>query len=496
MKKLLQMLIVLCVFVVFPLSTVGMNNGNEKTGNAKGGIPDQLELLEEQVRSLTELVTNQQQLIESMQQQLVAQNEAIKANGEMISKLSTGMEQQKENLSNYMNENDDNIQSLFTNITSIENRVGTNEYAISGLNGNYNNLSSRLQLVIDLIEGPQAEVYTISGQSVFMDGTPIRETMFHLYQGEVKKSSGHTNYNGHFTIKNVNNGSYTLKIGNESNPFVQTEIEVNGENVSGLLLQSSAIVYSVEGKALFANDLPILSYGIFYTGDNGISGRNGSVNSDGSFNLTGLPAGKYTVQFGSKTHPLAEEEIEVFGNIKNLEVRSNLEAVTVSGQMVDSNDKPFTFSHSMKDLSKNLEYANLKSFQDQVGQFIYYLPKNSTYTFNIHHKGYQLSNQTLNVEGEDMEGVKFQLTHPTYSLSGKVVDANGDGIYNKAFHISFSGGSYSGPGWRTDVNGDFLLEGLAPGDYELIIGDSSNPEIRELLTITDKNLSNWVLKIK
>lgn len=495
MKKLLQLLIVLCIFVIFPLSTVGMNNGAEKLENSKGGIPDQVAQLEEQVRSLTELVTNQQELIESIQQQLVAQTEAIKVNGDKILELRTDTEQQKENLSNYINHNNDNIEDLITDINSIQNRVGTNEHAIRGLNENYNFLSARLQGIIHLLEGTPAEVYTMSGKAVFMDGSPIRETVYHLFQGLDKKSSGHTGHNGNFTIGNVSSGSYTLKIGNESNPFVQIQIEVNGENVNGLILQSSVTVYSVEGKALFANGLPILSYGIYYTGDNGISGRNGSVQSDGSFTLTGLPAGKYTVQFGSKTHPLAEEEIEVVSDIENLEVRSNLEAVTVSGQLVDSNDNPFTFSHSMKDLNKNLEYSNLKSFPSEVGQFVYYLPKNSTYTFNIHHNGYQLSNQTLNVVGEDMEDVKFKLTHPTYSLSGKVVDSNGKGIYGKDIHIRFHGGTY-GAGWRTDINGDFLLEGLAPGEYELIIGNHNNPEVVELLTITDENLSNWVLVIK
>lgn len=237
--------------------------------------------------------------------------------------------------------------------------------------------------------------------------------------------------------------------------------------------------------------MPIISYGIYYTGDNGISGSNGSVQPDGSFKLTGLPAGKYTVRFGSKTQPIAEEEIEVVENLENLEVRSNLEAVTVSGQMVDSNEKPFTFSHSMKDLSKNLEYSHTHSYSE-VGQFVYYLPKNNTYKFNIRHNGYQLSNQTLNVEGEDMEGVKFQLTHPTYSLRGKVVDSNGEGISGKDIHVGFHGGTY-GAGWRTDVNGDFLLDGLAPGEYKIIIGNPSNPDAVELLTITDQNLSNWVL---
>ena len=169
MKKILQVLIVLCVFVVFPLSTVGMNNGEGKPEKSKGGIPGQVAQLEEQVRSLTELVTNQQKLIESMHQQLVAQNEAIKVNGDKLTQLSTDIVQQQENLSTYMNQNDDNIENLLTNVTSIENRVGTNEHAISGLNRNLNSLSARLQLVIDLIEGPPAMVYTMSGKAVFMD---------------------------------------------------------------------------------------------------------------------------------------------------------------------------------------------------------------------------------------------------------------------------------------------------------------------------------------
>lgn len=255
--------------------------------------------------------------------------------------------------------------------------------------------------------------------------------------------------------------------------------------------------YNVSGKATFANGYPILSYGIFYTSNNGSSGRSGSVNSDGSFTLNNLQEGTYTLKFGSEVNPLLETVVEVNGNVTGLDLVSELEAVQVKGKMVDSNEKQFVFSHFMEDIDHKIRYSSLRSYQGNEGEFVYIVPKNRNYRLGFNHEEYTLESPlSIFVGDENVNDVTFKLDEPTYSISAQVLDLQGNPISGQDISIRYStehGGGTYGAGWRTSEDGEFFLDGLIAGKYTILVGDHRNPMISYEVEIVNSNITELII---
>ncbi|QOR66422.1 hypothetical protein IM538_22110 [Cytobacillus suaedae] len=486
-KQLSKLFILIALVFLIPLTVSAEKGGNN------GGVPTQLSNLEAQIQALTSKFEEQQALIHSLQGKVSEQNLVIQEQKVEIDRLYEQLQSQAQEFTNYQESN--NIR-----VDMVQEQAALTATEVNRLDGIIQTVLQQIEnikrVIADFLDPDQT--FTVSGQAIYSDGTPISLKEVHVFDSSANGwSNGHTDHNGEFSIDDLENGTYTIKIGEHQNPIAEKQIVVSGNNIHNLLLTATGEVYSIEGVASFANGLPMLSYGIYVTGENGFSLNYGSVEHDGSFQINGVPKGTYTLKFGSRYEPLAEVNVVVEGNVHDLSAVSTYEAVEVKGNMVDSEGKPFMFSHYIEDKDSGVQYARLTSLSDSDGTAVYYLPKNRMYELKIRYEEYTLENPSFSVGTEGIDSITFILTKPTFSVSGTVLDKEGIPVAFEDIVVRYengpnSGGTYGKSNWRTDSEGNFTLDGLVEGATFKIIADRINAS--QFVTIEGQDIEGLILQ--
>lgn len=458
MKNFLRYLLILTMVFAFPLSAIAKENGSDN----QSGLPDKVKQLEEKLNSVSELFNSQQELIHSLQEQIKEQKETIQSQSNEIIALKQKNEQ------------------VDSRLTQTENKTGF-------LEGIYNSLVNIVNEIKEKLDMDQQDVYSVSGRAILKNGTPITQTNIHIFNEQSGKFVGQTDRYGNFTFPGINNGTYTIKFGNVDNPILQDVVVVNGSNITDLIIESEEELYSISGKASFTNGLPILSSGIYYTSDRGLNGYHGYGLDQGLFNITGLPSGTYTIKFGNPDTPIVETVVLVDEEDAAAEVVSPLEAVRVTGNLLDSDGEQFLFSNYVRDPIRNVRFSN--EIVNQYGQFVYVLPKNNNYEFHLEHDADFVSNKAFETGEEDSVNT-FHYEQPTFDIQGKVLNANGEPFSWENIDLGYSRGIY-GAGWRTNEKGEFVIKGLPAGEYEMFVGDDFNsPLASKKIRIINEDLSD------
>ncbi|KQX51944.1 MSCRAMM family protein [Paenibacillus sp. Root444D2] len=173
-----------------------------------------------------------------------------------------------------------------------------------------------------------------------------------------------------------------------------------------------------------------------------------------------------------------------------LEANSNPPAIghSISGVMVDSNNKPFFSGVQLIDGSGK-RYS--RSSGDLTnGSFTFTNIPNGTYTINYYFPTYVIdSPNQVTVSGNDVTGVIIKLAVPTYTISGQVVDNSGLPIRNERVLLKdpHNVGGYWQP---TGNDGSFTLGGIVPGSYTILIGNLDSPLATANVTVTDYDIND------
>jgi uncharacterized coiled-coil protein SlyX len=177
--------------------------------------------------------------------------------------------------------------------------------------------------------------------------------------------------------------------------------------------------------------------------------------------------------------------------VEELEARSNPPASvghTISGTMVDSNNKPF-FS-GIELIGENGQHYPRTSGDINSGQFSFDHIPDGTYSVHYYYSQYSIASpRQVTVSGTDVTGLIIKLAVPTYTISGQALSNSGSPITEQT--ITLRDPHNLGGYWQpTGNDGSFTMGGIAPGSYTILIGNPDSPIASADITITDHDITD------
>jgi uncharacterized coiled-coil protein SlyX len=164
---------------------------------------------------------------------------------------------------------------------------------------------------------------------------------------------------------------------------------------------------------------------------------------------------------------------------------------SVSGTMVDSNGKPFFSGFALYGTNgSRFSISNVNN-----GTFAFNDIPDGTYNVRFYFGSYTIdSPKQITVAGADITGVTIKLTVPTYSISGQAIKSDGSLLGNHAVTLKDNSGNIGGYWPRTNSDGTFNLQGIAPGQYTLQVGEMLAPVATAFVTITDRDITGMTVQ--
>jgi peptidoglycan hydrolase CwlO-like protein len=205
-------------------------------------------------------------------------------------------------------------------------------------------------------------------------------------------------------------------------------------------------------------------------------------------NQLGRNVNNLTSQMSELSNSLYNEIYNLHSVLSALLNEQESSTYTISGNMVDVNGNPFASGIILIDQNGNrFHYDEIKP----DGSFSFNDISNGTYTIGYFYRNYNVSSPAnVVVSGSDITGITVVLETPTYSISGQALTEDGTPISNQIVRLQAPDniGSYFWP--RTSSDGSFSITGIAPGTYQLLIGDNSNnPIASKEVTVVDNDVT-------
>ncbi|HEX6085238.1 MAG TPA: carboxypeptidase regulatory-like domain-containing protein [Thermoanaerobaculia bacterium] len=213
---------------------------------------------------------------------------------------------------------------------------------------------------------------------------------------------------------------------------------------------------------------------------------------DGSFILGGLPAGSARVSF-RKEDALINETRALTAPARDVNVELPLGG-TIRGRVVEKgSSKPITAFQAGVSASRSgggmmmMAPPLLKSFNSEDGSFTLENVPSGGMNLIANATGYSSSRLNVDVqEGKTVSDIVLEL-EPGVRLTGRVTGPTGSGLADATVSVQPSPtGSFAMTGslrrTTTDANGDYVLDGLDPGDETIMV---SHPKYND----TSKNVT-------
>lgn len=265
----------------------------------------------------------------------------------------------------------------------------------------------------------------------------------------------------HFNALPVEDGYSFIAIAND---FRSTKVEniniTTGVNSSvGVINLTPSItpVGSVTGYAYYSERAARPEHAGIIVSVEGTD-KEGVTARDGAFVINGLAAGTYTLNFTDSNHETQTRVVTVVAS-----AASNLQPVTLlartgtlSGVILDNNAEP------VSNVTVLLQELGIITITDASGNFVFANVPAGEYTQRITRDGYQGQQQHVIVP-VDVNSNEGNLQMPAYIFNGSIA--------LKGFVGDLSGVIISlvatGQTVLSDVNGDYLFSGIAPGNYQM-----------------------------
>lgn len=214
---------------------------------------------------------------------------------------------------------------------------------------------------------------------------------------------------------------------------------------------------------------------------------------DGSFTLGGLAAGSTRVSF-RKEEALINEQRSFTAPARDINVELPLGG-TIRGRVVEKgSSKPLTTFQAGVSASRSgggmmmMAPPLLKTFNSDDGSFV--LENVPTGSMNLVANATGYSSSRLNVdvqEGKTLSDVVLEL-EPGVRLTGRVTGPNGSGLADAQVGVQPSPtGSFAMTGslrrTTTDANGEYVLEGLDPGEETIQVSHPKYNDVSKSVTL-------------
>jgi protocatechuate 3,4-dioxygenase beta subunit len=252
-----------------------------------------------------------------------------------------------------------------------------------------------------------------------------------------------------FTITPTNSG-YSF------DPVSYTDTMIVG-GVHGIAFTATSLAtYTVSGRIADGTDAGIEGVTVAMTGQSSTV-----TDSNGEYSFGGVPDGSYTVTPSGPVDPEFQVVEVNGGDVLDVDfLYQDIPTYIVSGRIADSGDS------GIEGISVAMT-GQVDVLTDSNGVFTFTGIVDGAYTVTPSGPVVPAFRDII-VSGTDYPNVDFLYdSSTTYSVSGRITNASGNGVNNKEVKVMSLDGLTTFGSDFTDANGDYVVTGIANGDYRV-----------------------------
>ncbi|MBT2641692.1 carboxypeptidase-like regulatory domain-containing protein [Bacillus sp. ISL-41] len=386
-----KLVIVLVVFFL-ALSTI-YTFPYAKAEGGNNGIPALISKIEERLSELEETNKNLSSSIEQLEMTIKSQETQIHEQENKIESLTNFLGNTQKELSYH----EEQLGLLANQASENSNLLSTLQNDVSTIRNDINRLLQGTQ------PNPSQGSYSIEGTIKFTNNEPIRLAKIYVINQLGQQTQFESGWQGEFSLMNLANGQYTLKVGSVQNPLLEKTISVNSQNQTGINLISNVQLYNIKGKMIDLNGKE------FYAGLVLVDKNTGVYYSESprdfkTFNFQ-VPNGIYQISYHVPGFNVSTPtEIVVNGKDENVDINLSVSTHSVRGKAVDKNGNPLASE------SISFSYGNGGIFgynfnTDREGNFAINGLVDGQYTINIGKPQNPIASLPITINGSDLNGL-------------------------------------------------------------------------------------------
>ena len=185
--------------------------------------------------------------------------------------------------------------------------------------------------------------------------------------------------------------------------------------------------------------------------------------ADGSFSVSGLAPGTYTVRIQGQNYGGLTSTVTVTGGANPPQTFPLQRGVNITGQILDADGNPV--DDAIVDfINPTTDQVMGETTTDASGDYDDTTVPPGIYDLVVSESSHETTEQVGVNVGSNPQTINAALADPSTSLNGTVVDANGDSIYGVSVIVKNSAGEtvYD---TTTDDDGFYQILTLPPGSY-------------------------------
>lgn len=296
---------------------------------------------------------------------------------------------------------------------------------------------------------------------------PIEGARVSVFSGQIFIGLAITDVNGNYSIPNLAPGQYTVLADAGAN------FQIASQGATVVASMTTTVNFALQPNpgtisgtvTNGANGIPILGASILVLNNFTII-DSAVTDANGNYSITGLAPGNYSVIASAPNFSIAVVGASVTANhttIVNFALKADLGKIfgtvtdastnsPIAGATVQVRNNFIVVATAITDANGNYNFPNLAP---------------DTYTVTASAPGFQRQIQIATVNSNQVTIVNFSLNSNPGAISGTVTDALTTNPIPNATIAVFQGTTFIDYD-LTDVNGNYIIPDLAPGDYTVL----------------------------
>ncbi len=321
---------------------------------------------------------------------------------------------------------------------------------------------------------------TLSGLVVDSDtGDPVPAIEVKASHGESQRANAEATANeaGEFTLAGLSSGEYTVDVASEEIILAGAKPKmtvVGGEDVSGVVLNTTmggVITGRVYDKDTDAA-IPKADVSGYNEDPENRTSKKATSDSDGYYRLAGLREGNVRIMTGQiEGYPRNYDErrnvsISIGQQIDGIDFALS-KGLRVAGVVLGPSGNPLNKVKVNGRIENQNYYENTETKEDGYFELAGLKPTGK-FWINLTKKGFGYAQETaMSVSDGNIDDLVLTMEAES-TISGKIVDANGAPQKDWRVMAQSKGKWYAGSSTseKTNAQGEFKVEGLAPGTYQ------------------------------